>query len=77
MVSTKVADPKFESQTKVKLANSEVEGAVVSIVNDQLGTFFEEMVPDLTELDFTFGELRALHTINPREAFTIRKRLIE
>lgn len=42
VLSLKVADPKFESQTKVKLANSEVEGAVQSLVNDTLGTFFEE-----------------------------------
>ncbi len=42
VVSAKVADPKFESQTKVKLANLEVEGAVQAMVNDGLGTFFEE-----------------------------------
>ena len=42
VVSVKVSDPKFESQTKVKLANSEVEGEVQTIVNDALGTYFEE-----------------------------------
>ena len=42
VVSVKVPDPQFEGQTKTKLGNSEVEGIVASIVNEELGTFFEE-----------------------------------
>jgi DNA gyrase subunit B len=42
VVSVKVPDPQFEGQTKTKLGNSEVEGIVSSVVNDELGTFFEE-----------------------------------
>ncbi len=42
IVSVKVPDPKFESQTKVKLSNTEVEGIVQQIVNERLGTFCEE-----------------------------------
>ena len=42
VVSVKVPDPKFEGQTKTKLGNGEVEGIVSSVVNDELGTFFEE-----------------------------------
>ncbi len=42
ILSVKVADPKFESQTKVKLANLEIEGVVQSLVNEKLGIFFEE-----------------------------------
>ncbi len=38
----KLADPKFESQTKVRLSNLEVEGVVQRIVNDRLGTYCEE-----------------------------------
>ncbi len=42
IVSVKVPDPKFESQTKVKLANMEIEGIVQQIVNERLGSFCEE-----------------------------------
>ncbi len=42
VVSVKVPDPQFEGQTKTKLGNGEVEGIVASIVNEELGTFFEE-----------------------------------
>ena len=42
VLSVKVPDPQFEGQTKTKLGNSEVEGIVSSVVNEQLATFFEE-----------------------------------
>jgi len=42
VVSAKVPDPQFEGQTKTKLGNSEVQGIVESIINDELGTYFEE-----------------------------------
>ena len=42
VVSVKIPDPQFEGQTKTKLGNSEVQGLVESIVNEELGTFFEE-----------------------------------
>jgi DNA gyrase subunit B len=42
VVSVKVPDPQFEGQTKTKLGNSEVEGIVSSVVNEELATFFEE-----------------------------------
>jgi DNA gyrase subunit B len=38
----KVREPQFEGQTKTKLGNSEAEGAVRSVVNDLLATYFEE-----------------------------------
>ena len=41
-VSVKVPDPQFESQTKVKLMNTEVAGAVSSVAADALATFLEE-----------------------------------
>lgn len=42
IVSVRVPEPQFESQTKVKLTNADVEGIVTSIVNDGLTRFFEE-----------------------------------
>ncbi len=42
VISVKVPQPQFEGQTKTKLGNSDVEGIVAQIVNDQLGTFFGE-----------------------------------
>ncbi len=42
IISVKIPEPQFEGQTKMKLGNTEVKGIVESIVNDQLGTYFEE-----------------------------------
>jgi len=45
VLSIKLREPQFEGQTKTKLGNSEVEGIVKSVVNDQLGTYLEEHPP--------------------------------
>ncbi|MBD5276765.1 MAG: DNA topoisomerase (ATP-hydrolyzing) subunit B [Bacteroides sp.] len=42
VVSVKVMEPQFEGQTKTKLGNSEVIGAVQTAVSDALGTYLEE-----------------------------------
>jgi DNA gyrase subunit B len=42
VLSIKVREPQFEGQTKTKLGNSEVRGAVESEVNDKLSSFLEE-----------------------------------
>ena len=42
VISVKVMEPQFEGQTKTKLGNSEVKGIVDSVINTELGHFFEE-----------------------------------
>jgi DNA gyrase subunit B len=42
IVSVKLAEPQFEGQTKGKLGNADIAGAVQTVVNDALGAFLEE-----------------------------------
>ncbi|MCL2851865.1 MAG: DNA topoisomerase (ATP-hydrolyzing) subunit B [Defluviitaleaceae bacterium] len=42
IVSIKINDPQFESQTKIKLGNSEARYAVESVLSEHLGYFLEE-----------------------------------
>jgi len=42
VLSVKVREPQFEGQTKTKLGNSEVEGAVKTVVNEWLAAYLEE-----------------------------------
>ena len=42
IISVKVPKPQFEGQTKTKLGNSEVQGIVESVVNEELGNYLEE-----------------------------------
>ena len=42
VISVKVKEPQFEGQTKTKLGNSDVTGAVQSVMNEELSAFLEE-----------------------------------
>ncbi|MBX3439045.1 MAG: DNA gyrase subunit B, partial [Planctomycetaceae bacterium] len=42
IITVRIPNPQFESQTKIKLTNPEVEGAVNSVVGDGLAKYLEE-----------------------------------
>jgi DNA gyrase subunit B len=50
IISIQVPEPQFESQTKIRLNNPEVEGIVTSVVNEQLSIFLEENPKEASKL---------------------------
>jgi Type IIA topoisomerase (DNA gyrase/topo II, topoisomerase IV), B subunit len=49
VLSVKLPNPRFESQTKVKLVNTEIDGIVNSVVYDGLMTYFDKNPPVATD----------------------------
>ncbi|MBI4284270.1 MAG: DNA topoisomerase (ATP-hydrolyzing) subunit B [Chloroflexi bacterium] len=50
VINVKLTDPQFEGQTKAKLGNPEVKGAVESVVGEGLSLYFEEHPDDLKRI---------------------------
>ncbi|MEM6338203.1 MAG: toprim domain-containing protein, partial [Bacteroidota bacterium] len=50
VLSVKVAEPQFEGQTKTKLGNSEVQGAVESLINEKLSIWLEDHPRELKQI---------------------------
>ncbi|MCC6240640.1 MAG: DNA topoisomerase (ATP-hydrolyzing) subunit B [Phycisphaerales bacterium] len=78
IISVKIPEPQFEGQTKTKLGNSEVEGFVISVVNERLGSYFEENPKDAKAI-FEKGLMAAQAREAARKAreLTRRKNALE
>ncbi|MCA9048328.1 MAG: DNA gyrase subunit B [Planctomycetaceae bacterium] len=63
VISVRVPDPQFESQTKVKLTNPEVEGIVQSLVGEGLLKYLEENPSNAKKL-----AMKAVNAAEAREA---------
>ena len=73
VISVKLPEPSFESQTKDKLLNTEVEGFVQSAVSEKLGQFFEENPKDAKTI-FEKGILAAEAREAARKARELTRR---
>lgn len=78
VISVKIPQPQFEGQTKTKLGNSEVEGIVASIVNEELGAFLEENPPVARKIiDKVLTAARAREAARKARDLTRRKGALE
>jgi len=74
VISVKLGQPQFEGQTKTKLGNSEVKGIVEALLNDGLGSYFEEH-PGVARhiLDKGLDAMRAREAARKAKELTRRK----
>ncbi len=78
IVSIKHPDPQFESQTKVKLMNTEVSGIVASIAGDALATFLEENPRDAKKIiERCLTSARARSAAKKARELVMRKSALE
>lgn len=78
IVSVKHPDPQFESQTKVKLMNPEVSGAVSSVVYEAFTTYLEENPRDAKKIiDRCLTSSRARAAARKARELVMRKSALE
>lgn len=78
LVSVKLTDPQFESQTKAKLGNAEVKGQVESVLSSSLGTFLEENPRDARGIiEKCLTAARARQAARQARDLVIRKSALE
>ncbi len=78
VLSIKVKQPQFEGQTKTKLGNSEIEGAVYSITKDCLTDFFDQDIKLMKSLlDKAMQALQAREAARKARDLTRRKGALE
>ncbi|MGQ4874893.1 MAG: DNA topoisomerase (ATP-hydrolyzing) subunit B [Promethearchaeia archaeon] len=71
VISVKLPDPQFESQTKIKLGNAEVRQAVSQVLSENLKTYLEEN-PEVAQKII----LKSISALKAREAAQKAKNLI-
>ena len=78
IISIKMEDPQFESQTKSKLGSGEVRGIVDSLVSEELSTYLEEN-PAVARaiLDRCLSAQRAREAARKARELTRRKTVLE
>lgn len=78
VVSVKLPDAQFESQTKAKLGNSEVRGIVDNIVSEKLAEFYEEN-PSVAKaiVEKSLAAQRAREAARKARELTRRKSVLE
>jgi DNA gyrase subunit B len=78
ILSVRVMDPQFEGQTKTKLGNSEVRGAVESVVNEGLANFLAENPTAARRvIEKTLSAARAREAARQARDLTRRKSALE
>jgi DNA gyrase subunit B len=78
ILSVRVMDPQFEGQTKTKLGNSEVRGAVESVVNEALSNFLAEQPGSARRIvEKTMQAARAREAARQARDLTRRKSALE
>lgn len=78
VLSVKIRDPQFEGQTKTKLGNSEVRGAVETVVGEGLGRFLEENPGEARRIiDKSIQAARAREAARKARELTRRKNALE
>ncbi|HEY2326490.1 MAG TPA: DNA gyrase subunit B, partial [Gaiellaceae bacterium] len=78
IISVKLTDPQFEGQTKTKLGNPWVSGAVSSAVNQKLNEFLEENPTDARQIiNKAIAAARARHAARKARELTRRKSALE
>lgn len=78
VISVKIKNPQFEGQTKTKLGNSEVEGAVYSLTKDCLTEYFDQDIKLMKGLlDKAIQALQAREAARKARDLTRRKGALE